>query len=148
VRARIAALPPGQKRPKLLVYGESLGAWGAIRAYSDDGITRRTDGALWVGVPGGVPETRPGSTVLIHPDDPVAAWSPRLILHRSPGRPGRWLPMVSFWQATADVVCAEARPPAGHGHHYGAELTGAWATVVHLDRPKSGQSLSSGLAGP
>jgi uncharacterized membrane protein len=67
--------------------------------------------------------------VLIHPDDPVPAWSPRLIRHSSPAWPGRWIPIVSFWQATADVISAERTPP-GYGHRYGAELTDAWRSVL------------------
>jgi uncharacterized membrane protein len=43
---------PASSRPLLLVYGESLGAFGAESLFSGlDDIGRRTDGVLWVGPP-------------------------------------------------------------------------------------------------
>lgn len=135
IRARINQLPPGH-RPRLLVYGESLGAWGGLRAYPDDGIARRTDGALWVGVPGGLPTgpaKAPAQLILVHPDDPVPAWSPRLMLRASPSWPQHWLPIASFWQATGDVVSVP-HTPEGFGHKYGSELVGAWQSVIEMQR--------------
>ncbi|HLR94836.1 MAG TPA: alpha/beta-hydrolase family protein [Jiangellaceae bacterium] len=41
-----------QDRPKLIAYGESLGALGSAAAFDDlEDVRRRTDGALWVGAP-------------------------------------------------------------------------------------------------
>ncbi len=41
---------PAATRPRLVVYGQSLGAFGAEAAFTGlDDITRRTDGVLWVG---------------------------------------------------------------------------------------------------
>ncbi len=49
VYAHWSALPPGD-RPKLVVSGESLGSFGAEAAFSSArDLTRRTDGALFVG---------------------------------------------------------------------------------------------------
>jgi uncharacterized membrane protein len=51
VYERWAALPPGE-RPRLLVFGESLGADGSEAAFSGVADLRnRTDGVLWVGPP-------------------------------------------------------------------------------------------------
>ncbi len=140
INARIARRPTAG-RPRVLVYGESLGAWGGLRAYPDAGIAAHVDGALWVGVPGELPANPAGvgrarSLVLVHPDDPVPAWSGRLIVRPSRSWTRPWLPMASFWQATADVISAE-RTPAGFGHRYGPELAGAWSAV--LGRPFHGR---------
>ncbi|MBF6211805.1 alpha/beta hydrolase [Nocardia puris] len=51
VHERWSALPP-ESRPKLLVYGESLGSQGSEGAFSGLADLRaRTDGVLWVGPP-------------------------------------------------------------------------------------------------
>ncbi|MEV6771672.1 alpha/beta hydrolase [Nocardia sp. NPDC051030] len=51
VHERWAALPPEQ-RPKLLVYGESLGSQGSEGAFTGlDDIRSLVDGVLWVGPP-------------------------------------------------------------------------------------------------
>jgi uncharacterized membrane protein len=137
VRARWAELPAA-RRPRLVIYGESLGALGAISAYAAVGhhTVAPTDGALWVGVPaigggrvaaGGL--VAPGVRVLIHDEDPVAAWSPDLIWRRTPYWPRHWYPLVTFWQATADMAAAYWTG-TGHGHRYAAELVDAWAEVA------------------
>lgn len=139
---------PGRIRPRVLVYGESLGAWAGLRVSGDGQLPPGADGALWVGVPAGsrpspsspssppsgVVDDRPGDrgcrcvVALTHADDPVASWSPDLALRPSPAWRHRWLPVLSFWQATADLVIARSVPD-GHGHHYGHELPGAWERV-------------------
>jgi len=132
VRARLDQMPAGH-RPRLLVYGESLGAWGGLRAYDragdGTGLAGHTDGALWAGVPGGVPGRADGMRALVHADDPVPAWSLTLMLHGSPDWPAHWLPFVSFWQATGDVIAAPLTPP-GFGHRYGPELVDAWRPLI------------------
>ena len=51
VRAAVSGLPEGD-RPRLLVYGESLGSQGSEAAFSSLADLRaRTDGVLWVGPP-------------------------------------------------------------------------------------------------
>lgn len=115
-------------RPRLLVYGESLGAIAARSAGS--GAGSGVDAALLVGQPGAVWSSLPqrGSTTFVHADDPVGWWSPRLLVQRPEGWPGPWLPVVSFWQVTGSLLTA-LDAPAGHGHHYGAELVDAWRST-------------------
>lgn len=51
VRDRWAELPE-RSRPRLIVYGESLGAMGSTGAFDDvDDVLAQVDGALWVGTP-------------------------------------------------------------------------------------------------
>ncbi|MDQ3825775.1 MAG: alpha/beta hydrolase, partial [Actinomycetota bacterium] len=51
VHARLVQVPAG-RRPRLLVYGESLGSQGSEAAFSSlADIRARTDGVLWVGPP-------------------------------------------------------------------------------------------------
>jgi len=109
MRARIDQLP-ADRRPDLLVHGESLGAWGlvpALRAAQD-----AVDGALLTGVPGQASITGPGITVVNHPDDPVPDWN-------------LWRDPVTFWRSTADAMASEA-VPVGFGHRYGAEAVELW----------------------
>ena len=40
----------------------------------------------------------------------------------------RWLPWVTFWQVTADMVFSTGVPD-GHGHVYKKEYVDAWAAV-------------------
>lgn len=47
---------PEMSRPRLLVFGESLGAFGSEQVFAGlDDAQRRTDGVLWVGPPGAAP---------------------------------------------------------------------------------------------
>ncbi|MFC5139684.1 alpha/beta hydrolase [Actinomycetospora rhizophila] len=51
VHARVEALPP-DRRPRLLVFGESLGSQGSEAAFSSvDDARAQADGVLWVGPP-------------------------------------------------------------------------------------------------
>jgi uncharacterized membrane protein len=127
VRALVDTVEVRHPHSRVLVYGESLGAWGGLRAYDKpDRIENHVDGTLWAGVPGGAPT---GGHTLIHDDDPVPAWSPKLIYESSPQWPRRWLPVVSFWQATADVISTPATPQ-GFGHKYGEEVSAAWTDLL------------------
>ena len=76
---------------------------------------------------------------MMHPSDPVVWWSPHLIFSE-PGwisqPPGRgvlagmfWMPLVTFWQVSADLPFAQG-VPAGHGHHYTAEYVDGWNAVM------------------
>jgi uncharacterized membrane protein len=169
-------------RPRLFVFGLSLGSFGGETAFSGEyDLRNRTAGALFAGPPnfntlyreftdgrdprtpevepvyqdgrtvrftndvvGGVPPTLApwdGTRVLYlqHPSDPIVWWSPRLIWDRPDwlGEPhGRdvldsmvWIPLVTFWQVTADLPLATGVPD-GHGHTYTREFVDGWATVL------------------
>jgi uncharacterized membrane protein len=170
-------------RPRLFVFGLSLGSFGGETAFSGEyDLRNRTAGALFAGPPNfntlyreftdhrdpGTPEVEPvykdGRTVrftndvaagvaptstrwdgtrvlyLQHPSDPIVWWSPRLIWDRPDwlGEPhGRdvldsmvWIPLVTFWQVTADLPLSTGVPD-GHGHTYTREFVDGWATVLH-----------------
>lgn len=130
---RLLDTVPAERRPRLAVYGESLGALGGLRAQDRLG-TGQVDGALWVGVPADVAGLarrahRRGETVLVHENDPVAAWSADLALGPTSSWRSGWWPVVTFWQATADLAAAYSTPD-GFGHRYGSELVGAWRTTL------------------
>ena len=92
-----------------------------------DGRTVRFTNDVAAGVAG--PAAWEGTRVLYlqHPSDPIVWWSPRLIWDRPDwlGEPhGRdvldamiWIPLVTFWQVTADLPLATGVPD-GHGHNY------------------------------
>lgn len=79
---------------------------------------------------------------LQHASDPVAFWSPDLMLsqpdwlreeHGPDVLPNfDWYPFVTFWQITADMAVS-AKVPAGHAHNYGGELVDAWLAVAPPD---------------
>lgn len=107
---------PASSRPRLLLYGQSLGSFGLEALFDDlDEVERRTDGALWVGPPGnnrlwqkivsqrqdGSPIWRPvyrgGETVRFGPDaDTLSAvegpWTPpRVVYLQHASDPITWL---------------------------------------------------------
>jgi uncharacterized membrane protein len=175
------AQQPAAARPRLFVFGESLGTFGGEAAFSGlADIVNRTDGVLWAGPPNfnelwrgvvedrqdGSPEWLPvyqdGRTVrfadeapdlaqpagpwaeprvvyLQNASDPIVWWSPQLILNRPDWLRGErgpdvsqgmvWLPFVTFWQVTADMVFAVGVPD-GHGHKYEADYVDGWAEVA------------------
>jgi uncharacterized membrane protein len=100
VLARVATLPPGH-RPKVLLYGESLGSYGIERAFGNiNALRARVDGALLVG-----------------PTFANPIWD-HLVAHREHGSP-QWLPKLAssagvyFAGAPADltgVADAAAQP--------------------------------------
>src|SRR5215212_6343874 len=174
---------PSADRPRLLVFGLSLGSFGGETAFSGEyDLRNRTAGALFAGPPNfntlyreftdhrdpGTSEVEPvdkdGRTVrftndvaagvapappapwdgtrvlyLQHPSDPIVWWSRRLLWDRPDwlAEPrGRdvldamvWLPLVTFWQVTADLPLATGVPD-GHGHTYTREFVDGWATVL------------------
>jgi uncharacterized membrane protein len=173
---------PQADRPRLFVFGLSLGSFGGETAFSGEyDLRNRTAGSLFAGPPNfntlyreftdhrdpGTPEVEPayrdGRTVrftndvvagigpgsapwngtrvlyLQHPSDPIVWWSPRLIWDRPDwlGEPhGRdvldamvWLPLVTFWQVTADLPLSTGVPD-GHGHNYHREFVDGWARVL------------------
>jgi uncharacterized membrane protein len=172
---------PVESRPKLYVFGESLGTFGGEAAFSGlADIVNRTDGVLWAGPPNfnelwrqlvadresGSPEWRPvvddGRTArfadepgdlkqpagtwqtprlayLQNASDPIVWWTPQLILNHPDWLRGTrgpdvsqsmvWIPFVTFWQVTADLVFA-VNVPDGHGHKYSADYADGWADVA------------------
>ncbi|WP_307828265.1 alpha/beta-hydrolase family protein [Antrihabitans sp. YC2-6] len=123
VAARIAAIPADQ-RPKLYIYGQSLGSVGGAAALH--ARAGETCGALWAGPPAGSVDTT-GATVLANSSDPVVRWSPSLLFEppaldhvRVDAPAPQWLPVVSFVQTTVDLLGA-LDAPAGHGHRYGTD---------------------------
>jgi uncharacterized membrane protein len=88
------------------------------------------------------PWPEPRIMYLQHASDPVAFWSPELLLSQpewmqEPPGPDvlpafDWYPFVTFWQITADMAVS-AKVPAGHAHNYGGELVDAWLAVAPPD---------------
>lgn len=124
LRAVLDTRPPGE-RPRLVLFGESLGATAVERAATAVDV----DGCLAAGAPGGAlaPDDAPRCRTVHNADDPVSWWSPRLLLDPPDRLP--WLPVVTFWQVTAELAVSLDQPP-GHGHSYGATLERAWAQVL------------------
>jgi uncharacterized membrane protein len=89
---------------------------------------------------------------MMHPSDPIVWWSPHLIFSR-PDWIGEathgtdvlrgmfWLPVVTFWQVTADLPFATG-VPAGHGHKYTSEYVDGWNTVLQPAGVTSGELAS------
>lgn len=116
VHARIEAIPAGVPRPRMLVFGESLGSQGSEAAFSSLADARaNTDGVLWVGPPNsnrlweqivtrrdpGSPEIRPtyadGLVVRFAGGDSSA------VVGRTPATP--WItPHVLYLQHPSDPV--------------------------------------------
>ncbi|MFT4088341.1 MAG: alpha/beta-hydrolase family protein [Gordonia sp. (in: high G+C Gram-positive bacteria)] len=179
---RLVRQVPEADRPKVVVFGESLGSFAAEAPFgSIPTLAARTDGALFSGPTfsnqlwedttahrdPGSPEWLPiyqngeyvrfiaepkdldrpaGQTwdhgrivYLQHPSDPIAWWSPSLILNKPDwlkeerGRDvlssTRWIPFVTFLQVSADMAVA-ANVPDGHGHTYLAAIPAAWAQIL------------------
>jgi len=107
--------------------------------FQDGRVVRFADDPTTGVPPAGQPW--PGSRVLymMHPSDPVVWWSPHLIfsepdwISQPPGQDVLagmfWMPLVTFWQVTADLPFAQG-VPAGHGHHYTAEYVDGWNAVM------------------
>ena len=173
---------PVDRRPRLYVFGESLGSFGGENAFSGEvDIANRTSGGLFAGPPSFNPLYRdfvdgrdPGSrevepvyrdgrvirfanrarvavppvdqpwdgtrvVYLQHASDPVTWWSPDLLLHRPDwleekrgsdvSDSMRWVPLVTFWQVTADLALGFSNPP-GHGHNFSGEHVDGWNAVL------------------
>ncbi len=85
------------------------------------------------------PWSEPRLVYLQNASDPIVWWSPQLILNRPDWLSGErgpdvsddmvWLPLVSFWQVTADMAFSTGVPD-GHGHRYGADYVDGWAAVA------------------
>ncbi|MDJ0491306.1 alpha/beta hydrolase [Rhodococcus qingshengii] len=77
-----------------------------------------------------------------HPSDPIVWWSSDLIFHRPDwlaeergadiDQGMSWIPFVTFWQVTLDMVFA-AEVPGGHGHAYTTEAVLFWADILGIE---------------
>jgi uncharacterized membrane protein len=105
----------------------------------DDGRTVRfADEAPDLDRPPG-PWEEPRLVYLQNASDPIVWWSPQLVLGRPDWLEGErgpdvsedmtWLPLVTFWQVTADLAFSTGVPD-GHGHSYRADYVDAWAQVA------------------
>jgi uncharacterized membrane protein len=106
--------------------------------YENGRTVRFADEAPDLGRPP-APWGEPRLVYLQNASDPIVWWSPRLLLTRpdwlegdrgpdvSPGM--MWLPFVTFWQVTADLVFSTGVPD-GHGHKYEADYVNGWAEVA------------------
>lgn len=85
------------------------------------------------------PWDEPRLVYLQNASDPIVWWSPQLVLGRPDWLEGErgpdvsqdmtWLPLVTFWQVTADLAFSTGVPD-GHGHAYRADYVDAWAQVA------------------
>lgn len=138
VEARLAAVP-APERPRLLVYGESQGAYGSEGAFASlSDVRERADGVVWAGPPHaaplwsalverrdpGTPEVRPvyasglvvrfgsGAEDLV---SPAAPWiEPRVLYLQHPSDPVVWWSpdlLVRRPDWLAEGAGAEGRPP-------------------------------------
>ncbi|GAA4874768.1 hypothetical protein GCM10023403_46860 [Pseudonocardia benzenivorans] len=137
VRAALDALPAGP-RPRLVLFGESLGAIAAA------GVADRADATLLAGLPGSANRPAPPhATTILNADDPVGYWSPRLLV--APDGPGPWLPIVTFWQVTGSLPGAQD-VPAGHGHRYGGGFAQGFVDAGAVPEPAAATVTAVGRA--
>jgi uncharacterized membrane protein len=110
---------PSSARPRLHLYGQSLGALAGQAVLADPSEAARVCSALWVGSPGGATAGRGREASVANPSDPVVHATPALLFRpTTSGRP--WLPGVSFLQASFDLIGALSLP-SGQGHRYGTD---------------------------
>jgi uncharacterized membrane protein len=106
--------------------------------YDDGRTVRFADDAPDLARPPG-PWDDPRVVYLQNASDPIVWWTPRLILNHPDWLRGErgpdvspdmfWIPFVSFWQVTADLMFSTGVPD-GHGHHYVSDYADAWADVI------------------
>jgi uncharacterized membrane protein len=119
--------------------GRDAGSPEIQPVYKDGRTVRFTNDAGAGFPPQGQPWTGSRVIYLMHTSDPIVWWSPSLIL----GEPSwveesgkdvldeeiSYLPFVTFWQVTADLLFATSVPD-GHGHTYRSEYVDAWNAVL------------------
>ncbi|ASR04156.1 alpha/beta-hydrolase family protein [Gordonia rubripertincta] len=134
---------PEPDRPRLVLYGQSLGAIGAdaARIWLEDNHPDLLAETVLTAPPAGtVAEVSATPRVVVaNRSDPVVRWS-LSSLWRPPTEPaeivlgGRqvpqvpWLPVVSFLQTSVDLLAA-LDGPTGVGHRYGVEQARAVSDV-------------------
>lgn len=127
--------------------------WTYITEHRDPGSLERLpviDGGEHVRFAAGAPDLdldgapwgSPRVVYWQHASDPITWWSFDLLLTRpdwlreplgpdlDPGV--RWIPFVTFWQVTLDMVFS-ADVPAGHGHTFGPDAAPMWAAILDPD---------------
>jgi uncharacterized membrane protein len=107
--------------------------------YHDGRIVRFADDATADIPPDGQPWPASRVVYMMHPSDPIVWWSPHLIfsepdwISEPPGKDVLkgmfWMPLVTFWQVTADLPFATG-VPAGHGHKYTSEYVDGFDAVM------------------
>lgn len=127
VVGRIDRMPVGE-RPRVVVHGQSLGAWAGERAVADLGVGR-VDAVMWQGAPGAARNDGPGRSAgtvadrcvvdARNADDPVVHLHPDLLWdpRARTGDALPWLPVVSFLRVAA-ALPGSLDAPAGRGHRY------------------------------
>ena len=123
-RAAVAAREPGSPE------------W--LPVYQDGRVVRFADAAPDLRQPPGS-WGDPRVAYLQNASDPIVWWSPKLILGHPDWLRGErgpdvspsmfWMPFVTFWQVTADLVFSTGVPD-GHGHKYAADYVNGWAAVA------------------
>src|SRR5262252_8018397 len=108
-------------------------------SYAGGQIVRFTNDAAKAIPPEGQPWNGTRVLYLMNPSDPIVWWSPNLIFNQPdwigepPGkdvlRTMFWMPLITFWQVTADLPFATGVPD-GHGHRYSAEYVDGWNAVL------------------
>ncbi|TAK68866.1 MAG: hypothetical protein EPO13_08775 [Actinomycetota bacterium] len=136
--AVLAGTPNFTELWKSLVDGRDAGSPEILPVY------QQGRGVRWAASPDDLaapptPWDSPRIAYLQHASDPIVWWSGDLLLHQpdwlreAPGSdvlPAmRWLPWVTFWQVTADMVHSTGVPD-GHGHVYQKEYVDAWVAVL------------------
>ncbi|MGE0300721.1 alpha/beta hydrolase, partial [Pseudonocardia sp.] len=121
------------------VDGREPGTPEIAPVYRDGRTVRFSRDAAEPVAPAGQPWDGARVLYVQHPSDPIVWWSPQLALHRPDwlAEPRGddvldavvWIPLLTFWQVTADLPFAVGVPP-GHGHVYVPEYVDAWATVL------------------
>jgi uncharacterized membrane protein len=117
--------------------GRDAGSREIQPVYKDGRTVRFTNDASTGFPPQGKPWNGTRVVYLMHTSDPIVWWSPSLVLnepnwveeskHVAEGM--SYLPFVTFWQVTADLLFATSVPD-GHGHTYRSEYVDAWNAVL------------------
>jgi len=119
--------------------GRDAGSTAAEPIFRDGRIVRFTPDPSQPTQPEGAPWAGTRVLYLMHGSDPVAWWSPSLLLTRpdwldEPAGADQsdemfWVPFVTFWQVTVDML-EIVDVPSGHGHDYKVNYLDGWAQVV------------------
>jgi Predicted membrane protein len=141
---RLAEIP-ADRRPKFVVFGESLGAWTSQDAFASRGtaglVADGVDHAIWIGTP----HLSKWKEQVLYDDGPE-------IFLRAPGwlgppatRPSRvpkgmrWIPTTTFFQGLIDMKNSATVVPGqfdAKGHDYRRDLVPFFNAVLGFDEPQ------------